>query len=181
MSISERAAAEILRPVGMSREQARRLLLTGAAGSGVRGRTTTYDEAAVRALAARPAVDEGRLAADCPWGVHVVRLARGRFLDTSRPWEVQATEVATQPRIPVMTAVTLGVRVRLTGGMPWVVTVSGLVVFGAEMTGWTTPDDVTHRFSLRPPGGWYDVLDRRWLAFGRGRHWFFWDPKRLQQ
>src|SRR4051812_47213000 len=64
MSISERAAAEILRPVGMSREQARRLLLTGAAGSGVRGRTTTYDESAVRALAARPAVDEGRLAAD---------------------------------------------------------------------------------------------------------------------
>jgi hypothetical protein len=181
MPISERAAAQAFRRVGLSREQARLLLRTGVAGPGEPGRTTTYDERRVQDLAERPCVDEGRLGQLCPWGVHVARLARTRSLDVSNPWVEQASELATQPQLPPMTAVTLGVRMRVSGGLPCVVTVSGMVLFGAELTGWTTPDPATHRFVLRPPGPWYDELDRRWFACGRGRHWFFWDPWRLQQ
>ena len=95
MLISERAGAEILSSVGISREQARLLLLTGVAGAGQRvGRSTGYDEHRVREVAARPV-------------------------------------------LPTMTAAVIGVRHRLAEGrLPWVATVSGLVVFGGEATGW---------------------------------------------
>jgi hypothetical protein len=56
---------------------------------------------------------------------------------------------------------------------------------GPEAQAFSTPDDATHRFAdrfaLRPPGRWYDALDRRLFACGRRRHWFLRDPGRLQQ
>jgi len=181
MAISERAAAEILRRVGLSREQARLLLLTGVAGAGTQARTTTYDEARVRDLTQRPAVDQEELADLCPWGIHVTRLSRRRAIDLSRPWAEQAAEVAAQPPLPLMTAALLGVRISVNGGLPWVVTVSGLVVFGADTSGWDRREDGSVVYDLEPPGTWFEALDRRWFAFGPGRHWFFWDPWRLQQ
>jgi hypothetical protein len=34
---------------------------------------------------------------------------------------------------------------------------------------------------LQPPGSWYDAVSQRWFAFGRGRHWCLWEPRRLTQ
>jgi hypothetical protein len=178
--ISERASAEILTSVGISREQARLLLHTGVAGAGERtGTSTLYDESRVREVAARPTVDEHRLAQVCPVGLYVARLARDRSLDTSATWEEQARAVAPQPPLPTMTAAVLGVRHRLAHGrLPWVATVSGFVVFGGEATGWSRSGDGASVVDLERPGRWYRDVAERWFAFGRGRHWCFWDPWR---
>lgn len=145
------------------------------------GRIVAYDETRVQELAARPWVDENALMTACRWGVHVARLARGRAVDFGRPWKDVAADLAVQPALPAMTAVTHAARVQMSGGLPWVATVSGFVVFGAETTGWQPTDDGTIAFVLRPPGPWFGDLERRWFARGRGRHWFLWDPWRLQQ
>ena len=181
--ISERAGAEILTSVGISREQARLLLRTGVAGPGERvGRSTGYDESQVRATAARPPVDEHHLMRVCPVGIYVARLARDRSLDTSAAWDEQARAVAPQPPLPPMTAAVIGVRHRLADGrLPWVATVSGFVVFGGEATGWRREGDGSSVVDLERPGPWYGDVAGRWFAFGRGRHWCLWDPWRLQQ
>jgi hypothetical protein len=67
------------------------------------------------------------------------------------------------------------------GGLPWIATVSGLVVLGAEVAGWRTGEQGTFVFDLRPPGSWFDGVHGRWFRFQEGRPWFFWDPTRLPQ
>jgi hypothetical protein len=114
--------------------------------------------------------------------VFVTRLARHKTLDVTAPWQALAAELAVQPRLPRMTDAFLGVKLRMAGGrLPWVVTVSGLVVFGAEATTWGSGTDGQIVFDLQPAGTWFELLERRWFTFGRGPHWFFWDPWRLQQ
>ena len=183
MLITERGAAEILTSVGISREQARLLLHTGVAGRGESvGRSTLYGESRVQAVAARPPVDEHHLMRMCPVGIYVARLGRDRSVDTSATWEEQARAVGAQPALPPMTAAVLGVRHRLADGrLPWVATVSGFVVFGGEATGWRRAEDGSNIVDLERPGPWYRDVAERWFAFGRGRHWCFWDPGRLQQ
>jgi hypothetical protein len=81
-----------------------------------------------------------------------------------------------------MTAALVGVRRQLAGGrLPWVVTVSGCVVFGAEATSWQRAGEGESVAELLPPGSWYDAVAQRWFAFGRGRHWCLWEPRRLTQ
>jgi hypothetical protein len=70
---------------------------------------------------------------------------------------------------------------RVGGGIPWIATVSGFVVFGAQATGWCDTADRSGSFDLSRPGAWFEHVGRRWFAFPAGRHWFFWDPWRLQQ
>jgi len=109
------------------------------------------------------------------------RLVRAspRRRDTSATWEEQARAVAPQPPVPTMTAAVLGVRQRLAHGrLPWVATVSGFVVFGGEATGWSRSEDGASVVDLERPGRWYRDVAERWFAFGRGRHWCFWDPWR---
>jgi hypothetical protein len=182
MLISARAAADLLTGRVSSFEQARRLLRTGVAGTGVPvGGSPAYDDEQVRELAARPWVNERDLATSCPWGVHVARLGRDRSLDVAQPWKEQAEALAVQPRLPAMTAATLGVRMKVAEGLPWVVTVSGFVVFAAETTGWRSSPDGAEAFVLRQPSVWSEKVERRWFASGRGRHWHLWDPARLTQ
>jgi hypothetical protein len=182
MLISTREAAAILAARVPSFEQTRHLLATGVVGRPVQvGRTIGYDECLVSDLASRPVVDEHRLAEACPAGVYVARLGRHRWLDTASSWEEQARSVAPQPALTPMTAALIGVRRRLAdGGLPWVATVSGFVVFGGEATGWRRGED-SSVVDLEPPGAWYQQVDGRWWPFGRGRHWCLWDPWRLQQ
>jgi hypothetical protein len=180
--VSSRRALHLLATRVASFEQARRLLQSGAAGPPASvGGVVAYDQDMVLDLATRPWVDENALAEACPWGVHIARLGRDRSLDVTLPWEELADRVAHQRALPPMTATLLGVRMKISEGLPWVATVSGYVVFGAETTGWQPLGDGAVRFALRPPGAWFRIVERRWFAFGPGRHWFFWDPWRLQQ
>jgi hypothetical protein len=182
MLISTRQAADLLLGRVATFEQTRHLLRCGAAGPGVRiGRSVAYDGGRVGDLGDRPWVDERRLARECPWGVHVARVARSRIVDVDTDWEAQARQLSEQPAMPSLTAALLGVRIGLSGGLPWIATVSGLVVLGAEVAGWRTGGQETFVFDLRPPGSWFDGVHGRWFRFQEGRPWFFWDPTRLPQ
>jgi hypothetical protein len=185
--ISERAAAQILADAqGLGREQARQLLLTGASGHGVRlGRSTTYDEEMVRDLAARPPAGLSRLAEACPHGVYVARMRRGRPFDVAWPWDRQAEALAAQPPMPALTrALVVHVPIGAYGGIPWVATVSGLVVFAGVATHARLDESQQVVFGLQPPTSWSapawaDAVERRWFHIGPGRHWFWWHPDRL--
>jgi hypothetical protein len=182
--MSERAAAEVLAQVqGLGREQARQLLLTGAAGQGVRiGRSTGYDDERVRELAFRPTVDLASLADGCPHGVHVARVRRGRPFRCDWPWTKQAEALATQPAMPPKTrALVVGVPIVAWGGLPWVATVSGFVVFVSTATGARLDEDGRTVFELAPPDQWSTAVAGRWFHTGPGWHWFSWHPDRLTQ
>jgi hypothetical protein len=181
--MSERQAAEVLGGRGLGREQARQLLLTGAAGTGLRvGRSTAYDDRLVRGLAHRPSVDLEALAAACPHGVHVARIRRGLPFHCDWPWSRQAETLATQPGMTPMTrALVVGLPIAAHGGLPWVATVSGFVVFAATATGARVAEDGRIVFDLAPPDAWRAAVERRWFYAGPGRHWFSWRPDRLTQ
>lgn len=163
--LSERAAAEVLAArQGIGREQARQLLLSGAAGAGRRvGRSTAYDDDLVHDLAQRPPAALGLLAEWCPQGV-------------------QAAALAVQPPMAPMTrALVVHVPIVTRGGLPWVATVSGFVVLAAVATGAQLTEDGRIRFDLEPAGGWREAVEGRWWHTGPGRHWFSWHPDRLTQ
>ena len=150
--LSERAAAEVLAAGQcLGREQARQLLLTGAAGAGHRvGRSTGYDDDLVHDLSRRPSVALARLAEGCPHGLHVARIRRGRTFRCDWPWAKQAEALAVQPPMTPMTRA-LVVHVPL----------------------------VAFRFDLEPAGDWREAVEGRWFHTGPGRHWFAWHPDRL--
>jgi hypothetical protein len=185
--ISERAAAEILARRRLGREQARLLLLTGAAGQGVRvGTATCYELERVHALTESPRVDERRLARECPHGVHVARLGRSRAFSCGWTWERQVLTLAHQPAMTPMThALALHLPITMSGGLPWVATVSGFVVFAATAT---AAHQVSGQrgggatsFELAPAGEWAAMVVGRWFPTGTGRHWCSWQPARLTQ
>src|SRR4249919_456280 len=118
--LSERAAAEVLAArQGIGREQARQLLLSGAAGAGRRvGRSTAYDDDLVHDLAQRPPAALGLLAEWCPQGVHVARIRRGRTFRCDWPWPRQAAALAIQPPMAPMTrALVVHVPIVARGGL----------------------------------------------------------------
>jgi len=180
--LSERAAAEVLAArQGLGREQARQLLLTGAAGAGRRvGRSTGYDDVLVHDLAQRPPAALGFLAETCPHGVHVARIRRGRTFRCDWPWVRQAEALAVQPPMTPMTrALVVHVPLVAFDGLPWVATVSGFVVLAAVATGARLTEDGRIRFDLEPAGDWREAVEGRWFHTGPGRHWFAWHPDRL--
>jgi hypothetical protein len=181
--MSERSAAEVLGRRGLGREQARQLLLAGAAGEGARvGRATAYDADLVRALVDRPFVDLAELGDLCPHGVHVARIRRGRPFRCDWPWTRQAAALATQPAMTPMTcALVVNVPIHVHGGVPWVATVSGFAVLAATATAAHLTADGVMRFDLDPPGLWREAVEGRWFPTGAGRHWFSWHPDRLTQ
>jgi hypothetical protein len=164
-----------------SDEQVRILLRSGAAGRGV---PTTggvlYDEQSVRELVSRPTVDRDELATTCPHGLYVARLPRDLCVDVTGSWERTAARLSRVPAMPAMTAALLQVRLRMSGRrLPWVATVSGFVVLGADLTGIIEASGVDgpeQRFRLEPPGKWFAGLERRWFPTGRGgRPWHIWE------
>ncbi len=173
-----RAAARALSGVVGSEEQARILLRAGACGSThPGGAVLLYDEQRVQAVAGRPFVEETALVSACPHGLYVSRLARTAALDLAQSWDLVASQVRQRPVMPPMTAALLAARVRLAGRLPWVATLCGFVVHGADLTGFGTEPDGRDEFRLEPPGEWYEHLEQRWLPTGRGgRPWVIWDP-----
>ena len=62
--------------------------------------------------------------------------------------------------------------------LPWVATLCGFVVHGADLTGFDHRQDGHDAFRLEPPGPWFVHLQRRWFPTGRGgRPWVVWDPR----
>lgn len=92
--VSAREAAEILRPLGLSREQGRRVLHAGVAGPGQRLRgSLLYDAAAVYRLLERPAVVAADLDEVCRREMFVGRVTRA---DITAPWEARLAALRTR-------------------------------------------------------------------------------------
>ena len=88
------------------------------------------------------------------------------------------------PAMPGLTAATLGVRVDVWLQVPWVATVSGFVVFGAELVGFGEQTEPIPRtfFVLRPPGAWFGAIEgRRLPTRPGGRPWYLWTPPACRQ
>lgn len=174
--VSAREAAEILRPLGLSREQGRRVLHTGVAGPGQRLRgSLLYEKAAVCRLLDRPALAAANLDEACRREMFVGRVRRA---DVAAPWEAQLASVRTGWHLSPYARLRIKLRVERDGFLPFVATVCGFVVLGADLVAaCRTPDDRTV-LDLRPPGAWFAPLQHTRFVTGPGGPWTLWSAER---
>jgi hypothetical protein len=165
MFVSGRQARAILHAAGVSTWHARNALACGLAGQPIRtAGAHLYDETQVRELADRRSVSWREVFETCPEGIFVSRrdldvaLARDEIMDVvSRGW----TEIS--PYVWLWLCLQLDAR----GRLPFVATVAGFVVLGAEIVG-LRPG---RGFELAAPGTWFDGFGNTQLAKGPGRAW----------
>jgi hypothetical protein len=159
--VSGRQAVRILLTRGsMTGEaQARGLLRAGAAGPGtITAAGVLFDAEHVGALADRPWLEDHAQEEACPLGVYIGRLARTVEIDLTRPWPEVTARIDRRPTMPTMTAALLEASVTAAGGrLPWVATLHGFVVHGADLTGFDVAEDARTRFRLEQPGPWFDA------------------------
>ena len=177
MLISGREAVRILLKCGgMTGEaQARALLRTGAAGWGTVTDTGVYFQSEdVIALADRPWLSRSAQEDACPHGAYLARVSRSVTLDLTRPWTEVAASLAGVPTMPTMTSalLTASVTAQPSGGLPWVATLHGFVVLGADLVGLATDAEGVNTFELQPPGDWFDAWHETRIRVTRGgRPW----------
>jgi len=189
MLVSGREAIRILKPVVSGDKQAQRVLRSGLAGAALpTSAGPMYDEQLVRALVGRPFVDVSRLVTVCPHGLYISRIARTVEVDVSAPWPDLVAALALVPEIPTLTMALVGVQMTAWDGLPWVATLCGWVVLGAEAQGirgqgikrqGIQGEEAPGRrsFDLRPPGDWFGAFEGRRLPTSRGgRPWYLWTP-----
>lgn len=193
MLVSARQAAGVLLAEGgIARLQARRLLAAGLAGPGVPSAgAVLYDQTAVQTLAMRPVLCLDDLAPVCPHGLVIARIDPTRRVDTSTGWDELAADLRAQPAMPPLTLALLAARMAAYGSVPWVATLCGHVVLGADAIGVSaagagrdgTAGDGAGRdgaavFALTRPGRWFEPIDGRVLPTGRGgRPCLIWTPR----
>jgi hypothetical protein len=176
--ISARTAATLLGPAGLSREQARRVLSAGLAGTPQRTSSALlYDEQSVRELAQRPSTDQHLLRQLCPSGLFLARLGRTRPIDVTAPWPEQAECAGRDWYLSPWTVVLIRARMTRSAPMPaasfpFLGTVGGFVAFGGDITGFRADDSGLIRFLLNPPGPWFDTLRDYHHHSGPGRDWY---------
>jgi len=188
--ISARGSAALLAGIGLSREQARRVLASGLAGHAVRtAGALLYEERAVRDLIGWPVTEERRVDEACPTGMFVGRLGRSRPIDVTAPWEERANIAGRAWHLSVWTVVL--VQARMIGGtggwFPFVGTVGGFVAVGGDIVG-LEPDRSHHernerrekrvRLVLAQPGPWFAAFEGHRHPTGPGRDGFVhgWQP-----
>jgi hypothetical protein len=171
MLLSVRAAADVLGAVGLTFEQTRLLLRSGIAGPGTHvGSARAYDAESVVSLVARPCLSASDLSCLAPRGLFVARLSRSTRLDLTRPWREVADALSEQPAMPAMTRSLLAARITGYERMPWVATLFGFVVLGADAVAISAETETGRtRFALEPPEEWWNTLAGSRLPTGRGR------------
>lgn len=174
--ISGREAAEILGALGLSREQARRVLHTGVAGPGQRLRgSLLYDAAAVCRLLERPALAAANLDEVCRREMFVARVRRA---DVLASWEERLAAVRTGWHLSPYARLRIKLRVERDGFLPFLATVCGFVVLGADLVAaLRAPDDRTV-LDLRQPGAWFTPLQHTRFVTGPGGPWTLWSAER---
>jgi hypothetical protein len=125
-----------------------------------------YDPAHVDDLAGRAAVAQEELPDACPVGVLVDRRVEDRASGLPlSPWVV----------------ITIRIVVEQLGSFPYVATIGGFVVSGADIIVLTEEAGGLYRVERAEPGDWFDTFrDRRWaigpgasvLVRGQPRDWF---------
>ena len=193
MLVSARhACGLLLEERGIARAQARRLLAAGLAGPGVRGAgAVLYDPIAVQALASRPVLELDELAPVCPNGLVVARLDTTRRTDAMADWQERAVDLSGPWAMPPWTRALLAARITALGTLPWVATLCGHVVLGADAVGVHSDAAPAHvreghgedrdavvTFTLARPGSWFDAVGDAVLRTGRGgRPCLIWVPR----
>jgi hypothetical protein len=190
MLISGRQAAELLAEIGLGPEPARRALLAGVAGPAQRTRgALLYDEAAVRRLLVEP-VDQTRVDERCWDGMFVARVGpRKEAADENRSWQgadltasidEQRDGVRMYWRIAPLTRLCIARMVEVRGYVPFVATVSGLVVVGGDMTGLQLARCGRGvMLTLEEPSEWFEPFRGRRFLTRPGGPWSWW-PARLE-
>lgn len=158
MLISGREATALLvATAGVTARQARQALAAGLAGEPERTRAALlYDEPRVTALAGRTPVDQPTMDRACPHGCFVARRAE----QLEGPWDFSPWSAAL-----------VAARVDQHGGFPFLATVAGFVVAGAEITGLAGAGERQYLFTLGPAGGWFGDFAGRRCPTGPGRPW----------
>ncbi|MDT0201018.1 hypothetical protein [Nocardioides sp. AE5] len=178
--VSARQASSMLGTLGISRQSARRALLAGIAGRPIRSAgALLYREDRVRSLV-KPALDPDALPPPLHNGVIVGALTTGP--DLGVPARATSQGMKTEVNIALITAALLRFAVKLGHPIPYVATVAGFVVAGAEVAGIAPVDaeqghvarrstnnaGVRVRLALRPPGDWYAAIHLERLAVPSG-------------
>jgi hypothetical protein len=172
MLISSRQASRILElDAGIGRQQSRRALLTGVAGTGQRvGGAVLYDERSVRHLARWSALDHATLLGACPGGVFVVRLGRGEEPAPGDTWEERAETLSSQPYLGFAAWLQIGAYLAAHGRLACVGTVCGYPVLLADLTSFKAQGDGV-RLGLERAGEWSRLLHERRLVTSPGPRW----------
>ncbi len=153
---------------GLTQRQARSVLAAGLAGLPMATPgAQLYAEEAVLGLAARPCLDRQEAAESCPGALFVAR----RWVDVLAPRDDQVHALTRGWNLGVRgTNVSLTVHLHARGRLPFVATVCGFVVLGAEISRLLgEPGGTTYRMELAEPGAWYASLADRRLRLGPGR------------
>jgi len=168
MLISGRQATTLLFEAGLTQRQARAVLASGLAGMPVpTPGAHLYDEETVLGLAARPCLGRQEVALACPGALFVAR----RWVDVLAAPEDRVRALTRQWDLGVRGAnVSLAVHLHALGPVPFVATVCGFVVLGAEITRLVgEPGGTTYRMELGEPGAWFETLADRRVRLGPGR------------
>jgi hypothetical protein len=165
MLISGREARARLEAAGFSSRHARVALDCGLAGIPRRTKAAhLYDRQSVRDLANRPSIDWRTVFETCPEGIFVAR----RALDVTRS-HAELVEQASNgwDGLDPWVRVAMSFQIEKLGGLPFVATVAGVVVLGADIVGGRP------RCGLRlaEPGEWFERLRGARLSTGPGRPW----------
>lgn len=155
----------ILAEADLGRRQARLLLKTGVAGHGKRpGAVVLYEAARVRDLAGWPVLTPGQIQAACPFGVLVGRFAADRVPDVDDLTDGVLTAARGSWDLPGWpTLFCLAMVTYRQIRVPFLATMSGFVLAGAEIAGVAEAG-----LRLEPPGRWFDAVRRHRMPRGQG-------------
>jgi hypothetical protein len=165
MLISAREACRILAGAGVSRRCALQVLTAGLAGESLdAGSMTLYDRARVLDLAERRSVRWIDLDEPCPAGFFVSR--RDFPVAAERPDQLAALSGGWGAVCP-WNWVAMAYQVGRYGSFPFIATIGGFVVLGADIVKTAGLCELT----LERPGSWFDTVEDSWLPTGPGRPW----------
>jgi len=176
MLVTARESSRILGGAGISRQQSRRVLLTGLAGAAVpTSSSLLYDEDRVRELGRWQVVDHEELLASCPGGVFVMRLGPGAEPDATAPWGSVAEALRVQPYLGFPAWLQVAALVSAYAPLPCVATVCGYPVLLADLVSFRSRADEEAGdqvvLGLEPAGEWAGLLARRRLVTSAGPPW----------
>jgi hypothetical protein len=191
MKITGREAGRALGALGVDRESARRALLAGVAGPGERiGGLLLYDSARVEELISRvdasPELGRDALNPIFTWGIFTARVGPRRAeLSPYRTWKGADMTAPTSEQLDgarmwwqmsSLTRVLIKSRVQRDGFFPFLATVAGFVVVGADIVGLEPARPEGTAFLLGEPSAWFDTFRHARLPVTNGGPWQLWSP-----
>lgn len=174
--LSQREAAWVLDAHhDLSRPRVTRLLATGIVGAPIRaGGALLYNESRVRRLAVRPLLSRRDVEARGLRRVIVLRRAVDLLADRA----TQEAQLTDGWNLNFLDCLGMKWKIEAAGPIPVVASVSGFVILGAELTGFTRSSMAPGkrvRLVVREPGSWFDPLRETRLDLVPGSTFSFWD------